>query len=89
MEVLPELDPKLKLFKFTNRPIAKPGNPAANNFEISPNKIDLSAALDVTPLEPWYQSDGEGFTGRLLYIYTSGTTGLPKAAVISSSRYGF
>lgn len=89
MEVLPELSSNLKLFKFTHRPISKPGNGAKDAFEIAPNKVDLSAALDMTPVEPWYKSDTEGFTSKLLYIYTSGTTGLPKAAVISSSRMVF
>lgn len=48
---------------------------------------DLTHMLETTPPAPWSKSEGEGFNGKMLYIYTSGTTGLPKAAVISPSRY--
>ncbi|KAK7576246.1 hypothetical protein V9T40_012532 [Parthenolecanium corni] len=50
-----------------------------------------------TPLAPAVaqasaaQPTGEkgGFHDKLVYIYTSGTTGLPKAAVVTNSRYLF
>lgn len=82
-DVSSQLDPKLKLFKFTPRRLntTKP----ANN-ESGDGISDLTALLESTPPAPWALANANGFLGSLLYIYTSGTTGLPKAAVISNSR---
>ncbi|XP_061707046.1 long-chain fatty acid transport protein 4-like [Cydia pomonella] len=85
-EVAGQLSPSLKLFKFVHRPLNS-ANPEAKS---SGDQIaDLTSLLETTPPAPWSLADADGFHGKLLYIYTSGTTGLPKAAVISSSRFVF
>ncbi|CAF4767741.1 unnamed protein product [Pieris macdunnoughi] len=84
-DVSSQLDPKLKLYKFSHRPLKSPKSEKASGDGI-PDFIDL---LEVTPPAPWTKADGFGFQGKLLYIYTSGTTGLPKAAVITTSRFIF
>lgn len=83
-DISSQLDPKLKLLKFTHRPLNK--NPVEVNGS-GDGIEDLTDLLERTPPAPWTLADANGFQGRLLYIFTSGTTGLPKAAVISNSRY--
>lgn len=77
----------MKLLKFTKRPLANPATAPKVTYNGTDIKVDLTAHLDCTPPETWYRSESDGFNSNLLYIYTSGTTGLPKAAVITSSRY--
>ncbi|KAM3962752.1 fatty acid transport protein isoform 2-T2 [Aphomia sociella] len=84
-EVRKDINPSIKLFKFTRRPL----NNSNNGLKIVDSPDDFMTMLDNTPLPAWTKSEGDGFNGKLLYIYTSGTTGLPKAAVISSSRMVF
>ncbi|CAB3249824.1 unnamed protein product [Arctia plantaginis] len=85
-DVLSELSPSLKLFKFTNRPL----NTFNSRSEGSGDDItDFINLLETTPPAPWAKADGDGFQGKILYIYTSGTTGLPKAALITSARFVF
>lgn len=48
---------------------------------------DLSSLLSDAPSTPPVIQDKGRYGDRLMYIYTSGTTGLPKAAVITNSRY--
>lgn len=82
-DILSELSPSLKLFKFTHRPL----NTSNSRSEGSGDGIeDFINLLETTPPASWTLADGEGFQGKILYIYTSGTTGLPKAAVITSAR---
>ncbi|KAB0797360.1 hypothetical protein PPYR_08354 [Photinus pyralis] len=50
---------------------------------------NLNVLLKEAPSTPPVISEECSHHDSLLYIYTSGTTGLPKAAVISNSRYIF
>ncbi|XP_068620914.1 long-chain fatty acid transport protein 4-like [Battus philenor] len=85
-EVACKLDPKIKLYKFVHRPL----NPTQSATNGGGDGIgDFTSLLETTPPAAWTLSDANGFHGNLLYIYTSGTTGLPKAAVISNSRFVF
>ncbi|KAL0849046.1 hypothetical protein ABMA28_013409 [Loxostege sticticalis] len=86
-DISKELSPSLKLFKFTHRPLQTSSpKQALGSGDTIP---DLTCLLEATPPAPWTLADADGFHGKLLYIYTSGTTGLPKAAVISNTRYVF
>ncbi|XP_059059383.1 long-chain fatty acid transport protein 4-like [Achroia grisella] len=84
-DISKDLSPSLKLFKFTHRPL----NTSNPKTSIGDGFTDLTSLLESTPPAPWTLANGDGFCGKLLYIYTSGTTGLPKAAVISNSRFVF
>ncbi|CAK1603335.1 unnamed protein product [Parnassius mnemosyne] len=85
-EIANQLDPSIKFFKFSHRPL-KPSEPEAKGS--GDGIVDFTSLLESTPPAPWSLATADGFHGKLLYIYTSGTTGLPKAAVISNSRFVF
>lgn len=84
-EIKKELDSSIKLLKFTRRPL----NVSSDAVKVVEDSNDFTGLLENTSPAAWSPSDSDGFNGKLLYIYTSGTTGLPKAAVISPSRYIF
>ena len=81
-DIRKEIKESIKLLKFTRRPL----NTSNDSVQVVNSEHDFTHLLETTQPAPWFLSEGEGFTGKLLYIYTSGTTGLPKAAVISASR---
>ncbi|XP_028039800.1 long-chain fatty acid transport protein 4-like [Bombyx mandarina] len=84
-EISNEINPAIKLYRYNRRPL----NASGDAVRVVESENDFTHMLETTPPAPWSLSEGEGFTGKLLYIYTSGTTGLPKAAVISPSRMVF
>ncbi|KAL6261278.1 hypothetical protein P5V15_008800 [Pogonomyrmex californicus] len=79
-DIASSLDAKLTLYRFGNH-----SNAMSNGLK----EKDLNALLADTPATPPIVQERSGFHDKLLYIYTSGTTGLPKAAVITNSRYIF
>ncbi|XP_026669358.1 long-chain fatty acid transport protein 4 [Ceratina calcarata] len=74
----------------SNFPLYRLGNLLSDDSKTSRlNDKDLTAVLaDVSSAPPVLQEKG-CYNDKLLYIFTSGTTGLPKAAVITNSRYMF
>ncbi|KYQ56708.1 Long-chain fatty acid transport protein 4 [Trachymyrmex zeteki] len=79
-DIASSLDAKLTLYRFGNHP---------NAMSIGLKEKDLNTLLLDTPAAPPGVQEKSGYHDKLLYIYTSGTTGLPKAAVITNSRYIF
>ncbi|KAJ0181726.1 hypothetical protein K1T71_002448 [Dendrolimus kikuchii] len=85
-EVLNQLSPSIRLYKFTHRPLKLDNN---KDMASGDGITDFISLLETTPAAQWTLANADGFEGKLLYIYTSGTTGLPKAAVISNARLVF
>lgn len=77
-DIASSLDAKIALYRFGSH---------ANAISVGLKDKDLTSILaNVAATPPVVQEKGN-FNDKLLYIYTSGTTGLPKAAIITSSRY--
>ncbi|XP_014205058.1 long-chain fatty acid transport protein 4 [Copidosoma floridanum] len=79
-DVATSLDSKLGLYRLTD----KPDTPSDGLKE-----KELNNFLAEAPSSPPVLQEKGCYGDKLMYIYTSGTTGLPKAAVITNSRFMF
>ncbi|XP_012262719.1 long-chain fatty acid transport protein 4-like [Athalia rosae] len=79
-DIASSLSAKVALYRLSESP-----NAASDGLK----EKDLIAILADAPSTPPVIREKGGYSDKLLYIYTSGTTGLPKAAVITNSRYLF
>ncbi|XP_012283173.1 long-chain fatty acid transport protein 4 [Orussus abietinus] len=78
-DISESLDPGVALYRFGEQPGVDTGRV----------EQDLSLLLTQAPTTPPVIPNKGSYSDKLLYIYTSGTTGLPKAAVITNSRFMF
>lgn len=79
-EVLDKIESKVALYQISCNNNASPQDERFENLDV------LVKDASISPPEV---KEKIGYHDHLVYIYTSGTTGLPKAAVISTSRYFF
>ncbi|KAL1500891.1 hypothetical protein ABEB36_006311 [Hypothenemus hampei] len=78
-EILDKIENKIALYQIN----------CNNNQQQNEGFENLDLLLKDAPVTVPEVQDKIGHHDHLVYIYTSGTTGLPKAAVISTSRYFF
>ncbi|XP_037825992.1 long-chain fatty acid transport protein 4-like [Lucilia sericata] len=79
-DISKELPSNISLYQFNNEA----------NQPVNGTAKDLTTLLEAAPKDKLPSSvEPPSHHDKLVYIYTSGTTGLPKAAVISHSRYLF
>ncbi|KAK9307682.1 hypothetical protein QLX08_002086 [Tetragonisca angustula] len=79
-DIIDSMDPKFPLYRvgsLSNSKISK----------LKDNDLDALMA-NVSPAPP-VSEEKSAYHDQLVYIFTSGTTGLPKAAVITNSRFMF
>ncbi|XP_008209590.1 long-chain fatty acid transport protein 4 isoform X2 [Nasonia vitripennis] len=79
-DIAPSLDAKLALYRLSD--VANLPTDGLKEKELGNFLADASSAAPVV-------QDKGCYGDKLMYIYTSGTTGLPKAAVITNSRFMF
>lgn len=79
-DIVGSLSAKLSLYRFGSLPDSS--SPSLKEKDLASIMADVSILPPVVQEKPSYND-------KLLYIYTSGTTGLPKAAVITNSRFMF
>ncbi|XP_011494913.1 PREDICTED: long-chain fatty acid transport protein 4 isoform X2 [Ceratosolen solmsi marchali] len=79
-DIAPSLDSKLSLYRLSDDV-----NTPKDELEAK----ELGHFLADAPSMPPVVKDKGCYSDKLMYIYTSGTTGLPKAAVITNSRFMF
>lgn len=79
-EILDKVESTISLYQVTGS-TSKPAENTDLRFQ------NLNALMKDSETTTPKLSDKPGYNDHLVYIYTSGTTGLPKAAVISNSRY--
>lgn len=82
-EVLDEIESSVALYELSSGSSKYTAGSTDHRFQ------NLNSLLKEAASTPPVLSEDCGHHDSLLYIYTSGTTGLPKAAVISNSRYIF
>lgn len=81
-EILDKIESKVSLYYLSTKSQPEEGGHTKDQrFE------DLTLLLKEASINPPIVTERISYNDRLVYIYTSGTTGLPKAAVISNSRY--
>lgn len=78
-DIADSLDANIALYRYGNQ-MTEPARLKAKDL--------MSILSEVSPVAPSIQ-EKSSYHDKLLYIYTSGTTGLPKAAVITNSRFIF
>ncbi|XP_063902573.1 long-chain fatty acid transport protein 4-like isoform X1 [Zophobas morio] len=78
-DIFEKIESKVSLYQFVTE----------GKFSEDQKFRDLNQLLSEAAITPPANSEKAEHHDRLVYIYTSGTTGLPKAAVISNSRYIF
>lgn len=83
-DIAKELSPSISLYRWSPS-----GNKANHISGVDGTVKDLTSLLESASNAPIAHPPDRTFHDKLLYIYTSGTTGLPKAAVITHSRYVF
>lgn len=78
IDIAASLDAKIALYRFSD-------NKEAESDGLKEKEL-VDFLADAPSVSPAIQDKGR-HNDKLMYIYTSGTTGLPKAAVITNSRY--
>ncbi|XP_071450747.1 long-chain fatty acid transport protein 4-like isoform X2 [Hetaerina americana] len=93
-EIRDTLDPSFPIYRWSgsssrNSEVTK--DQEIHNDNSKGQFIDLDKLISAAPNSTPSAEDTftGGFDDRLVYIYTSGTTGLPKAAIITNSRFFF
>ncbi|CAG9825429.1 unnamed protein product [Phaedon cochleariae] len=79
-EILDKIESKVALYQISCGNVQTPADQKFHN---------LDALLKEAPTTRPQIADKLGYQDCVVYIYTSGTTGLPKAAVITTSRFFF